>query len=140
MQYGETGTRSFEVRNEGLFEFKYAICDYNNEDEKAKIREERKREQEERILGAKEEEDPKAKGKKADPKAAAPAKAAGKGGKAEAVPDGTVIQVSQYTIQPAVGSVAPGSSAVITVTFNAQGAKFYDSTLALDIANRDTAD
>ena len=34
MQYGETTQRSFEVRNEGLFEFKYAICDYNNEDEK----------------------------------------------------------------------------------------------------------
>ena len=27
MQYGEQVTRTFEVRNEGLFEFKYAICD-----------------------------------------------------------------------------------------------------------------
>lgn len=34
MQYGENVTRSFEIRNEGLFEFKYAICDYNNEEEK----------------------------------------------------------------------------------------------------------
>ena len=82
MQYGESTTRQFEVRNEGLFEFKYAICDFNNEDEKAKIREERKKEAEERALGPKKEEvDPKdAKGKKADPKAAA-AKAPAKGGK-----------------------------------------------------------
>lgn len=66
MQYGETTTRTFEVRNEGLFDFKYAICDFNNEDEKAKIREERKKEAEERALGQKKEEpDPKdLKGKK----------------------------------------------------------------------------
>ena len=35
--------------------------------------------------------------------------------------------------------MAPGSSAVVQVTFNAQGAKFYDSTLCIDIANRDPA-
>jgi len=51
MQYGETTTRTFEIRNEGLFDFKYAICDFNNEDEKAKIREERKKEAEERAQG-----------------------------------------------------------------------------------------
>jgi len=51
MQYGENVTRSFEVRNEGLFDFKYAICDFNNEDEKNKIREERKKEAEERLSG-----------------------------------------------------------------------------------------
>lgn len=51
MQYGENVTRSFEIRNEGLFDFKYAICDYNNEDEKTKIKEERQKEAEERLLG-----------------------------------------------------------------------------------------
>lgn len=139
MQYGETGTRTFEIRNEGLFEFKYAVCDYNNLEEKEKIKEERKREADERLNGAKEEDDAKGKGKKPDAKAAAPAKGA-KGGKGEVIPDGTQIQVSQYSISPAIGSVAPGSSAVITVTFNAQGAKFYDNTLAIDVANRDFAD
>lgn len=88
MQYGENVTRSFEIRNEGLFEFKYAICDYNNEDEKSKIKEERKKEAEERLLGTKKEEvDPKAKPGKPDPKAA-PAKPPAKGGKGEVVPDG----------------------------------------------------
>ena len=56
MQYGETTTRTFEVRNEGLFDFKYAICDFNNEDEKNKIRVERNKEAEERLLGLKKEE------------------------------------------------------------------------------------
>jgi len=91
MQYGENVTRSFEIRNEGLFEFKYAICDFNNEDEKNKLREERKKEAEERLNGVKKEEAPvDVKGaKKPDPKAAPPAKgAAAKGGKVEVIPDG----------------------------------------------------
>ena len=45
--------------------------------------------------------------------------------------------MSQYQISPAVGSIAPDSSAIVTVTFNALGAKFYDSTIAIDIANKD---
>lgn len=126
--------RTFEIKNEGQFEFKYAICDFNNEEEKAKIREERQREMEGR-LAEKAEEKEEAKGgkqqKKPDPK-----KPAAKG-KAEAVPDGTVVQVTQFSISPAIGSIAPDSSAVITVTFNAQGAKFFDSTICIDIANKD---
>jgi len=135
MQYSEQTTRTFELRNEGLFDFKYAICDFLNEEEKKKIRDERQKEMEERLAGKEEEkEDVKVKPKKAEPKAAK-----GKG-KAEPIPDGSVVNVTQYTVQPAIGSVAPGSAAVISVTFNAQGAKFYDSTLAIDIANRDPTD
>lgn len=101
-----------------------------------------KKEAEDRLNGQKEEEvDPKlaAKGKKPDPKAAAPAKGGAKG-KVEAVPDGQLIQVSQYAITPAIGSIAPGSAAVISVTFNAQGSKFYNTTLSVDVANRDPND
>jgi hypothetical protein len=56
-----------------------------------KIKDKRKREAEERLNGAKKEDviDPKAPaGKKPDPKAAPPAKAGAKGGKAEVIPDG----------------------------------------------------
>ena len=134
MQFGNEMKRTFEIKNEGQFEFKYAICDFNNEEEKAKIREERQREMEGR-LAEKAEDKEEAKGgkqqKKPDPK-----KPAAKG-KAEAVPDGTVVQVTQFSISPAIGSIAPDSSAVITVTFNAQGAKFFDSTICIDIANKD---
>lgn len=78
-------------------------------------------------------EDPKAKGKKA----AEPKKPAGKA-KAEVIPDGTVLNVSQYQVSPALGTVAPGSAALITVVFNAQGNKFYESNLCIDIAGRNT--
>jgi len=128
--------RTFEIKNDGQFEFKYAIFDFNNEEEKTKVKEERQRELEGR-LAEKADEKEEAKGgkapaKKADPKAKPPAK-----GKADVVPDGQVCQVSQYSITPAIGSIAPDSSAVVTVTFNAKGAKFYDSTICIDIANRD---
>ncbi len=43
-------------------------------------------------------------------------------------------------VNPYVGSIAPGSSAVVEVTFNAIGAKFYNKTLAIDVANRDQND
>lgn len=87
-----------------------------------------------RIAGKEEEKEAPAKGK-----GKAPAPAKGKG-KAEAIPDGTLINVTQYKVSPAIGSIAPGSSAVITVVFEAQGNKFYDSTLAIDVANRDPTD
>lgn len=31
IQFNETKTRTFEIKNEGLFEFSYCIFDYNNE-------------------------------------------------------------------------------------------------------------
>lgn len=41
MQYGEQFTRTFSLKNEGLFEFKFALCDYKDEEAKKKIRDER---------------------------------------------------------------------------------------------------
>jgi hypothetical protein len=136
-------TRTFEIRNEGHFEFKYAICDDNDKEAKARIKEERQKELEERIHGAQEvTEDPKvaAKGgaKKPDPKAAAKGK--DKGGKDVPVVEGQIVSVGQYDINPSIGSIPAGSSAVVSVTFRADGAKFYESVLAIDIGDRDPVD
>lgn len=140
MQYGEQVTRSFEVRNEGLFEFKYAICDDQDHEGKARIKEERQKDMEERVHGAQEaQEDPKAaaKGKKPEAKAKGGKAPAGKEG---APPDGTQLTVGQYDVTPSTGSIPPGNAAVVSVTFRADGAKFYESTLAVDIADRDPLD
>jgi hypothetical protein len=40
-----------------MFDFKYAICDYNDENEKKKIKEERQKEFDERVTGAVEEKE-----------------------------------------------------------------------------------
>jgi hydrocephalus-inducing protein len=136
MQYGEQVTRSFEIRNEGLFDFKFAICDNKDQEAKQKIKEQRAKEMEDRINGAAEEqkEDPKAKAKKPDPKAK------GKGKDKEVVPEGGLLEVTQYQVSPATGDIAVGSSAVINVTFKAEGAKFYESVLAIDVSGRDPTD
>lgn len=75
MQYGENSTRTFEIRNEGLFDFKYAICDFTNLEEKNKIREERKKEADERlgIVDEEKKEDPKDKKAAAKKETAKPA-------------------------------------------------------------------
>jgi len=84
---GQEAKRTFEIRNDGLFEFNYAICDDSNEEEKQKILEQRQREKEGLAAAAEEEgEDKKGKGaKKAEPKAAK----AGKG--KESALEGTVV-------------------------------------------------
>jgi len=130
-------TRTFEIRNEGLFEFKYALCDFKDDEAKKRIREERLKEMEERVKGAEEKKeevkDPK---KKPEPAKAPPKKPDAKGG-AQAPPEGGQLEISQYTISPATGSIPPGSAAVVNVQFKAKGSQFYESTIAIDIANRD---
>jgi len=93
---------------------------------------------EERIKGLEEKKEEAKDPKKKPEPAKAPPK---KDPKAkDAPPEGGLIDVSQYSITPATGSIPPGSAAIINVTFKAKGAKFYESTLAIDVANRDPAD
>jgi len=77
---------------------------------------------EERIKGAEEKKeevkDPK---KKPEPAKPPPKKADPKGGAPVAAPEGGAIEVSQYTISPASGSIPPGSAAVFNVVFKAKG-------------------
>ena len=100
---------------------------------------------EERIKGLEEEKEEATKaaagakgGKKPEP-AKAPAKGKDPKGK-EAPPEGGLVEVSQYQVTPATGQIPPGNAAVVNVTFKAKGAHFYESTLAIDIANRDPSD
>jgi len=37
MQFNESKIRSFEIKNEGIFEFNYRIFDYNNEEHKKEV-------------------------------------------------------------------------------------------------------
>ena len=99
MQYGESIARAFEIRNEGMFDFKFAICDYKDEEAKKKIREERQKEMEDRIKGHEEEKEEAAKGgAKSGAKKVEPVKAPAKGGKdakgKEAPPEGGLIEVT----------------------------------------------
>lgn len=139
MQYGEQKDLSFEIKNNGLFPFKYAICDYIDEEAKKAIKAERDKEIQERrdeVLGtgAEEAKDPKAKKQQEQkPKAGKDAKGAPAG-------EGEELKVSQFSIRPKAGTIEPDSSASIKVHFNAEGAQFYEKSLAIDISGRDYQD
>jgi len=138
MQYGEEKELSFEMKNNGLFPFKFAICDFIDEEAKKAIKEERTKDIKERrdeVLGTGAEEGKDAKGKKADPKAKA-----GKDAKGGKDVEGEELKVSQYSIRPKNGIIEPDSSASIKVHFTAEGAKFYEKSLAIDISGRDISD
>lgn len=138
MTFGEQVTRTFEVRNEGMFEFKFAICDFKDDEAKKRIKEERAKEIEERIKGAEEKKEEVKDPKKKPEPAKAPAKAAPvKGGAPASAAETGGLEVSQYTVSPSTGSIPPNSAAVFNVLFKAKGSQFYESTIALDIANRD---
>jgi hydrocephalus-inducing protein len=51
-----------------------------------------------------------------------------------------LITVGRYDVTPSQGAIPPGSAAVVNVTFKADGAKFYESVLAIDIGDRDPSD
>lgn len=131
MQNQESKTMSFEIKNDGKFEFNFTIYDFKNSEMKKSILEQRAKEIED--LG-KNEGDSESKPKKAEKKEKKEEKKPTKGkGKAD-IEGG--LKVGQFTIVPSTGDIAAGSSTIIKITFEAEGAKFYESNLAIDIANR----
>ena len=137
MLYGEQKELTFEVKNNGLFPFNFAICDFKDEEAKNAIKEEREKEIVERrneVLEAGLEEGKEGKGKKVDPNPK------DKGNKGKEGGEGEELKVSQYTIRPANGVIEPENSVSIKIHFTAEGAKFYEKSLAIDISGRDFQD
>ena len=139
MQFDEKKTRTFEIKNQGLFEFNYIIYNFKDAEMKEKIEEQREKELEEMgkfeeveaVAGGKGVKGGKAAPKKEEKKAAPKGKAKGKGGK-DALPD-DALQIGQYTIIPGEDTITPGNSSIIEVTFTAKDAEFYQTTLGIDI-------
>ena len=46
------------------------------------------------------------------------------------------LKIGQFSILPSTGDIAPGSSAIIKVTFEAEGAAFFEKNACIDISNR----
>jgi len=121
LQYGESRNRSFEIKNEGIFDFEFNVFEII--DERQKILERTRKN-----TPPKEESKTRRDSKKQPEKKPAKAK------------EVSSIEISQYTISPSSGVVPRASSAVINVTFNAEGARLYQKTLGIDITNRNPSD
>ncbi len=135
LQYGEQKSQTFEIKNDGKFDFNFNIYDFADEAAKTEAKAQREKEIEE--LGKVEEVEPEAKGRKPEKKEKkeekkAAAKTGGKGGKD--IDAG--LKIGQFSISPSSGDIAPGTSALIKVTFDAEAEKFYEKILAIDISNR----
>lgn len=79
--------------------------------------------------------DPK-KGPKKDDKKTADKK--GKPGKNDPPPG--QLKIGQWTITPAIGTIAPDSSCTIEIMFSGSGQKNYEQRLAIDVSNRNPDD
>jgi hydrocephalus-inducing protein len=93
MQFNDTKTRTFEIRNDGLFEFAYTVFDYMNEDARKAVKSAQQKMQEELQAGP--PKDPKKDGKKDAGKAAPPKKDAAAAKKGE-IPG--LLKIGQWAI------------------------------------------
>jgi len=128
MQYGESKTMQFEIKNEGKFDFNYIIYDPKNEEVANSVKEMRSKEIQE--ISKTDDEQP----KKAEKKEKKEEKKGGKGKGKQELEGG--LKVGQFVISPSTGDVAAGSSVIVKVQFEAEGAKFYESNVAIDISGR----
>eukprot|EP01022_Parablepharisma_sp_SALTPOND_P020800 TRINITY_DN386_c0_g1_i3.p1 TRINITY_DN386_c0_g1~~TRINITY_DN386_c0_g1_i3.p1 ORF type:complete len:4093 (+),score=589.86 TRINITY_DN386_c0_g1_i3:873-13151(+) len=128
MQYGESKTMSFEIKNDGKFDFNYIIFDAKNDESRNAVKELRGKEGGEPDASIEKLKKPEKKEEKKT------GKSKGKGGDTEGG-----LRIGQFTINPSSGDIAAGSSAIIKVTFEAEGAKFYETNLSIDVSGRNFA-
>jgi Flagellar-associated PapD-like len=126
LQYGDNRTRTFEIRNEGIFDFDYTITEL--------IDERLRTDKTQRKQSPKEEQKNKAKDALAKKPPVDPKKVV-KGKEAQ-----SSIEIGQFTISPSAGTISKANSVVISITFNAEGSKLYQKTIAINISNRDPLD
>lgn len=128
LQYGESKTRTFELRNDGIFDYDFTVTELI--DERTRILEKSKSQSVEEIKDTR-----KSPGRKPEPAKKQTDKKPVKG--KEQV---TSVDIGQFHIVPSTGVVHPGSSTVIEVVFNAESSRLYQKTLAIDVAHRDPED
>lgn len=115
LSYDKERQRPFEIFNTGIFDIQYTVFDFS------KGLPEQQAEAEKTTNDSKKKDQKKVKGNSAK--------------KVE-----TQLQIGQFTIQPTVGTIAPGSKAVVNVTFKGDGTKVFQETLGIDISDRNMDD
>ena len=51
-----------------------------------------------------------------------------------------MLRLNQWAINPCIGSIPPGGSQTVEVTFQGSGQKIYEQKLAIEISGRDPQD
>ena len=127
LQYGDNRTRTFEIRNEGIFDFEFTVSELVDERQRMDKTQRKSSPKEEQKF--KPRETAIVKKPPIDPKKVPKAKEAQ-----------SSVDIGQFTISPSTGTVSKSNSVVVSITFNAEGSKLYQKTLAINISNRDPLD
>jgi len=137
LQYGDSLTRSIELRNDGQFEYQYEITEYFDEATMKKLKEERdNKELEDQKLKEQEIKDALENvGKNVKKPAAKPAANDKDKNKGKNKEDGS-LKIDRFSILNPKGGVLPGQSVKIDINFNAEGNKFYNKNIAINIHGR----
>ena len=131
MQFNDTKTRQFTIKNEGIFEFAFTVFDFFNE-EARKVVKALQEQFIEDLRGTNAPKDPKKDAKAAKEVKKPPTK--DKKGQLE-LP--FQLKINQWSISPCKGSIPPESSVTIDVTFAGNSMKIYEQKLGIDILGRD---
>jgi hydrocephalus-inducing protein len=125
VKYGQTVTRSIELKNEGEFDFVYSVVDVLADDEQQKTEmQEAQASGEEAVTELKASRDEKQKAwlsNLLDP---------------STVVNDSPLTVGPFTIEPANGVIVPGATTRITLNFVAEGSQLYRNPLRFDISGR----
>ena len=134
LQYGDSLTRLIELRNDGQFEYQYEITEYYDEATMKKLKEERdNKDLEDQKLKEQEIKDAfENVGKNVKKPAAKPAANDKDKNKGKVKEDGS-LKIDKFSILNPKGSVLPGQSVKIDINFNAEGNKFYNKNIAINI-------
>ena len=125
VKFGQTVTRMIELRNDGEFDFVFRIVDVKADD--VKIADENKEAQEKgeeavtELKKAREDEQKLWLSNLLNP---------------DDVLNDAPLKTGPFTIEPANGVVHPGSTARVTLNFDAEGNQLYRTPLRFDISGR----
>ena len=115
--FTESRVRTFEVTNKGLFDFRFDLIDFNDKEMRRRIQ----AEYDEMLEGD-------SKAKKQQKQAKKPRT------------DGDKLELGVYSVQPATGTITPGSTATINVTFKGKDSGWYETQLGLNLSNQSPED
>ena len=140
IQFSESKSRQFEIKNEGIFDFNYWVFDYMNEESRKEVTDAYQAYLDELGVVIEAKDDGKKgakKGKKEVKKETKQNKKEGK--KKEGKGRGKTgyvdpsLEVEQWRINPWFGNIPPGQSSIIEIKFEGKGQKLYENKLGIDI-------
>ena len=130
VKYGQTVSRTIELRNDGEFDFWYKVFDVAAEAERLEAETKTAKEQEDEGVAYKALLDARSTAKRAwDANLVATDAESNE-------EEAAVIEMGAFNISGASGMVSPGATATMTLEFNAEGSELFRAPIRVDVSGR----